>query len=116
MPDRSRNQLLSLNEVNKIAQALDDDDKVRLHPDDAISTRLWVERLSKEGTCTFYKDKQDRPPDDSGLQDAFVLCIQTSFQLDASQHLGSGFIGIDATHNITQYQDLLLFMIIARDC
>ena len=114
-PDRSHDQLLSLNEVNKIAQALDDDDKVRLHPDDAISTRLWVERLSKEGTRTFYKDKQDRPPDDLGLQDTFVLCIQTSFQLDAFQRLGSGFIGIDATHNITQYQDLLLFTIIAQD-
>ena len=115
-PDRSRDQLISLNEVNKIAQALDDDDKIRLHPDDAISTRLWIEQLSKEGTRTFYKDKQDLPPNDSGLRrDAFVLCIQTSFQLDAFHHLGSGFIRIDATHNITQYQDLLLFTIIARD-
>ena len=93
--------MLSLEEVNKIAQALDDNDKIRLHPDNAISTRLWVEQLSKEGTRTFYKDKQDLPSDDSGLQDAFVLCIQTSFQLDAFHHLGSGFIGIDATHNIT---------------
>ena len=115
-PDRSRDQLLSLEEVNKIAQALDDNDKIRLHPDDAIATRLLIEQLSKEGTRTFYKDKQDLPPDDSGLQrDAFVLCIQTSFQLDAFQRLGSGFIGIDATHNITQYRDLLLFTIIARD-
>ena len=115
-PDGSRDQLISLREVNKIAQALDDNDKIRLHPDDAIATRLLIEQLSKEGTRTFYKDKQDLPPDDSGLQrDAFVLCIQTSFQLDAFQRLGSGFIGIDATHNTTQYQDLLLFTIIARD-
>ena len=115
-PDGSRDQLISLKEVNQIAQALDDDDKIRLHPDDAISTRLLIEQLSKEGTRTFYKDKQDLPPNDSGLRrDAFVLCIQTSFQLDAFQRLGSGFIGIDATHNITQYQDLLLFTIIARD-
>jgi hypothetical protein len=49
------------------------------------------------------------------LEDAFILCIQIDFQLDAFRHLGSSFIGIDATHNITQYQDLLLFMIIARD-
>ena len=115
-PDGSRDQLISLREVNKIAQALDDNDKIRLHPDDAIATRLLIEQLSKEGTRTFYKDKQDLPPDDSGLQrDAFVLCIQMSFQLDAFQRLGSGFIGIDATHNTTQYQDLLLFTIIARD-
>ena len=115
-PNESRDQLISLREVNKIAQALDDDDKIRLHPDDAIATRLLIEQLSKEGTRTFYKDKQDLPPDNSGIKrDAFVLCIQTSFQLDAFQRLGSGFIGIDATHNTTQYQDLLLFTIIARD-
>jgi hypothetical protein len=67
MPDRSHDQLISLKEVNKIAQALDNNDKIRLHPDNAISTRLWIKQLSKEGTHTFYKDKQDLPPDDSGL-------------------------------------------------
>ena len=94
--------MISLKEVNQIAQALEDDDKIRLHLDDAISIRLLIEQLSKEGIHTFYKDKQDLPPDHLGLQqDAFVLCIQTNFQLDAFQHLGSGFIGIDATHNVT---------------
>jgi hypothetical protein len=44
-----------------------------------------------------------------------VLCIQTPFQLEAFQRLGNGFIGIDATHNVTQYQDFLLFTIIAHD-
>jgi hypothetical protein len=75
IPDRSCDQLISLKKVNKIAQALDDNDKIRLHLDDAISIRLWIKQLSKEGTHTFYKDKQDLPPDDLGLQDAFVLCI-----------------------------------------
>ena len=115
-PDGSRDQLIALEEVNCISQALDND-KIRLHPDDAISTRLLIEQLNGEGTLTFYKDKQDRTPIDSRLpDDAFVLCIQTTFQLDAFRRLGNGFIGIDATHNITQYQDLLLFTIIARDC
>lgn len=35
--------------------------------------------------------------------------------MDAFRRLGDGFIGIDATHNTTQYQDLLLFTIVARD-
>jgi hypothetical protein len=35
--------------------------------------------------------------------------------MDAFRRLGGGFIGIDATHNTTQYQDLLLFTIITRD-
>jgi len=103
-PDGSRDHLIALKEVNQIAQVLDND-KIRLHPEDAISTRLLIEQLSGEGTLTFYKDKQDRAPIDSRLPgDAFVLCIQTSFQLDTFRRLGSGFIGIDATHNITQYQ------------
>jgi len=114
-PDGSHDQLIVLEEVNRIAQVLENDE-IRLHPDDAISTRLLIEQLSSKGTLTFYKDKQDRTLIDSRLpDDAFVLCIQTSFQLDTFQHLGNGFIGIDATHNTTQYQDLLLFMIITRD-
>ena len=114
-PDGSYDQLIVLEEVNRIAQVLENDE-IRLHSDDAISTRLLIKQLSSKGTLTFYKDKQDRTPIDSRLpDDAFVLCIQTSFQLDAFQRLGNGFIGIDATHNTTQYQDLLLFMIIARD-
>jgi hypothetical protein len=43
------------------------------------------------------------------------MCIQTTFQADMFQHLGNGFIGIDATHNVTQYPDFLLFTIVVRD-
>jgi hypothetical protein len=87
-----------------------------LHPEDAISAKLWMDRLKDENVHVFYKDKLDPPPLESRLQpDTFVLCIQTSFQLDAFRRLGQGFIGIDATHNTTQYQDLLLFTIVARD-
>jgi len=114
-PDGSRDQLISLREVNLIAHTFDND-KIRLHPSDAISTRLRMERLARQGALTFYKDKQDRAPIGSRLpEDAFVLCIQTKFQLNAFQRLGNGFIGIDATHNTTQYQNLLLFTIITRD-
>jgi len=114
-PHRSCDYLIALKEVNQIAHALDND-KIRLHPDDAISTRLLIGQLAAQDTCTFYKDRQDRAPIDSRLPgDAFVLCIQTSFQLDAFRCLGKNFIGINATHNITQYQNILLFTIVARD-
>ena len=113
--DGSRDQLIALKEVNRVARALEND-KIRLHPDDAVLTRLLIKELSGKGTLTFYKDKQDCTPINSRLpEDAFVLCIQTDIQLEAFQCLGNGFIGIDATHNITQYQDLLLFTIVARD-
>jgi hypothetical protein len=89
---------------------------IQLHTEDAISTRLWVDKLKSNDVNVFYKDKLEQPPSGSGLQqDAFILCIQTPYQLDAFQCLGSGFIGIDATHNTTQYQDLQLFTIITRD-
>jgi len=43
------------------------------------------------------------------------MCIQTASQADVYWRLGNGFISIDGTHNITQYPDFLLFMIVARD-
>jgi MULE transposase domain len=48
-------------------------------------------------------------------QDTFVLCIQAPFQMEAFWRLGNRFIGIDTTHNITQYKEMLLFTIMARD-
>ena len=114
-PEGSHDRLITLKEVNQIAQVIDNH-KIRLHPDDAIATRLLMDELSTQGHLTFYKDKQDCALINSRLpEDAFVLCLQTNFQLDTYRRLGGGFIGIDATYNITQYQDLLLFTIIARD-
>jgi len=114
-PDGSRDQLICLEEVNRLSQVVENQ-RIRLHPHDAISTKLLLEQLSSTGALTFCKDKQDCALINSRLPaDAFVLCIQTSFQLDAFRRLGHGFIGIDATHNVTQYQGLLLFTIITRD-
>ena len=91
-------------------------DKICLHPEDAISTRLWIDKIKSDGIQIFYKDRLDSPPPGSNLQqDIFVLCIQTAFQLDAFRRLGSGFIGIDGTHNTTNYAGLQLFTIMARD-
>ena len=74
-PECSCDQLIALEEVNRLAQVLEND-KIRLHPDDAISTKLLIEQLSHQGNLTFYKDKQDHTAIDSGLpEDAFVLCI-----------------------------------------
>jgi hypothetical protein len=90
--------------------------EIRLHPEDAISVKLWVDRLKADKTNVFYKDKLDHPPPDSGLdEDSFVLCIQTAFQLDVFRHLGHSFIGLDVTHNTSQYINVQLFTVIARD-
>jgi len=78
--------------------------------------KLCMDRLEQENTRVFLKDKISDPPPGSNLDtDTFVMCIQTPFQVDAFRHLGNGFIGIDATHNVTQYPNFILFTIIARD-
>jgi hypothetical protein len=75
-----------------------------------------VDDLVAEGHFVSYKSKQDLPPDGSDLvRDAFVLCIQTEYQLDLFCHLGNGFLGNDTTHNVTQYKGLLLFTMMAWD-
>ena len=90
--------------------------EICLHPVDIISTQLWIDKLKEDNVLAFLKDKTKEPPLGSNLdKDTFVLCIQTPFQLDTFQRLGNGFIGINATHNVTHYKDYLLFTIITRD-
>jgi hypothetical protein len=36
--------------------------EIRLHPLDAISVRLWVDRFRDNDTLVFYKDRADQPP------------------------------------------------------
>ena len=115
MPVLSQDRYISPEYVNHWAQQVERG-KIQLHLEDAISIKLWVDRLKDNNVKIFLKDKATDPPLGSDLdKNGFILCIQTPFQLDAFQCLGSGFIGIDTTHNTTQYPDFLLFTIIARD-
>ena len=115
VPIGSRDRYITLNNVNHLAQALEQETK-QLHTEDIISTKLWVDHYKSGNISIFYKDKLDSPSPGSGVdQDTFVLCIQAPFQMEAFQHLGDGFIGIDATHNIMQHKKMLLFTIMARD-
>ena len=87
-----------------------------LDNNDAHSTWIWVDKLRAQGDFVYYKDKRDPPPEGSDLADnLFMLCIQSQFQREAYKRLGNGFLGIDATHNVTQYKGILLFTLMARD-
>jgi len=89
---------------------------IRLDVNDAHLTRIWVSKLQLQGDFVYYKDKRDPSPEGSDLADnLFALCIQTKFQKDAYERLGNGFLGIDATHNVTQYKGILLFTLMAQD-
>jgi len=114
-PNGSWDRFISLQDICRMVCVVEEEN-IRLHKEDAISTKLWVDRLKAKNIHISYKDKLDPPPSGSKLQgEDFVMCIQTAFQVDVFRCLGNGFIGIDATHNITQYPDFLLFTIIARD-
>jgi len=98
-----------------MAQVIEEE-TICLHNEDGISMKLWMDRLEQENIHVFLKDKISDPPPGSNLDtDTFVMCIQTPFQVDMFRRLGNGFIRIDATHNVTQYPNFLLFTIIARD-
>ena len=114
-PESSRDHYISPAYVNRYARELEQAN-VRLHKKDAISVRLWIDQLKEKNILAFLKDKITPPPPGSDLDpDEYILCMQTPFQLDAFWRLGNGFIGIDATHNVTHYLGFLLFMIVVRD-
>jgi hypothetical protein len=93
-----------------------ENEEIRHDDNDAISVRVWATRLQQDGGEATLKDRLDPPPPGSGLSpDSFVLCIQTQFQKEQFQMLGSHFLSIDATHNTTQYAGLQLFTLLVRD-
>ncbi len=78
--------------------------------------KLWVERLKEENIFIFYKDRLNASPPGLPMHEGhLILCIQTQYQMDMFQHLGNRFIGIDTTHNTTQYKDIMLYTLIAQD-
>jgi len=87
-----------------------------LHKRDIISVRLWIDWLKERNILVFLKDKITSPPSRLDLNpETYILCMQTSFQLDTFWHLENGFIGIDVTHNVIYYLDFLFFIIVVRD-
>jgi len=90
--------------------------EIRLHPHDGPSIVLWAAWLREEGALLAFKANCDSPPVGSTLaRNAFVLIVQTEYQKKSFQNLGNSFMGIDATHNTTHYENVSLFTLIVRD-
>ena len=110
-----RDHYITMHNINRIRWIVQDED-IRLDENDTISTKVWATQLQQEGAEIILIDKINAPPPGSGLSpDTFVFCIQTKFQKDQFREIENGFLGIDATHNTTQYVGLQLFTLIARD-
>ena len=103
-------------DINRIQQ-IAEDEKVWLDENDTVSVKVWATQLQQAGASVILKDKIDTAPAGSGLSpDVFIFCIQTTFQKEQFNLIGKKFLGIDATHNTTQYVGLQLLTLIARDC
>jgi len=113
--DHKCDHYITPGEIGRIRKIVEKEN-IQLDANDAISARVWVQNAQMEGDFAFYKDKRDLPPTGSDLaHDVFILCIQTRFQLQCFRQFGNTFLGIDATHNVTQYKGMLLFTIMACD-
>jgi hypothetical protein len=75
-----------------------------------------VKELQKRQALLAFKSSADHPPPGSGLAfNLFMLIIQTEYQRKMFLEHGNAFVGIDATHNVSHYENLSLFTIIVRD-
>ena len=53
-----------------------EEENIRLHIEDGISTKLWVDQLKAKNINIFYKNMLDLPLFGSKLQkEAFIVCI-----------------------------------------
>lgn len=89
---------------------------IRLDQDDGWSVLHWVDKLRAAGSLLAFKSSSDPAPKGSGLAEkAFVLVIQTEYQREVFQKEGNQFVGMDATHNTTHYENVSLFTVMVRD-
>jgi hypothetical protein len=65
-PNGSWDRFISLQDICWMAHTVEEED-IRLHEEDGISTKLWVDRLKATNIDSFYKDKLDPPPSGSRL-------------------------------------------------
>ena len=110
-----RDYYITIQEICRIRKEVQKAD-IQLDANNTQSTCIWVNNLWSQGEFVYYKDKLDPPPEGLDLaNNLFVLYIQTKYQKNAYKHLGNRFLGINTTHNITQYKGILLFTLMVWD-
>lgn len=111
----TRNEFLELKDIRRIEKDIEKE-TVQLHPDDGRSTLLWVANLREKGHLLGFKSKTDPPPAGSGLEaNVFTLSVQTGWQRKMFRKYGVNLFCIDATFNVTMYENLNLTTIVVRD-
>lgn len=101
----SRKYFLSKSDINNI-RAKVDDRIIKRHEDDATSVSLIVSELHEESfkPILYFKPQGVKSPEHPFLpQQAFILAIQTKFQLELYERHASTILCIDSTHGTNQY-------------
>ncbi|KAF7371998.1 SWIM-type domain-containing protein [Mycena venus] len=108
-------EFIELRDIRRIEKEIEAE-AIRLHPDDGQSTTLWVQRLRDKGHLLAFKSKTDPVPPGSNLaHNLFLLVIQTNWQRQIFAKYGDKLVCIDATHNVTMYENLNLTTLVVRD-
>jgi hypothetical protein len=111
----ARTEFIQLRDVRRIQKEIEAED-VRLHPNDGDSTLRWVQNLRAKDHLLAFKSRTDTSPAGSNLApDTFLLATQTQWQRKMFQKYGEHLLCIDATHNVTMYENLNLTTLIVRD-
>ncbi|KAJ7150786.1 hypothetical protein C8R46DRAFT_1305589, partial [Mycena filopes] len=107
-----REEFINARDVHRIesSQKKIEAETVRLNANDGLSTLEWVAKLRERDSLLGFKATSDPPLPLSNLaDDAFVLAIQTPYQHRCYEKWGKEFMGVDATHNTTYYENMSLF-------
>lgn len=111
----ARSEFIELRDIRCIEKEIEAE-SVRLHPDDGESTLKWVEILRAKGHLLGFKSRTDPSPCGSDLPpDVFLLMIQTEWQRRMFAKYGEPLLCIDATHNVSMYENLNLTTLVVRD-
>lgn len=112
----SRTHMINKKDATNIERAFGLKVPVQHHPDDATSTKLWVEEIKKKGKANpvlFYK-QQGISYDNFNAED-FVLVLQTPLQSLLLQKFGTNIVCIDSTYKITGYQFILITVLVVDE-
>ena len=92
------------------------DNLVKKHKEDAVSVQLAVKELQHEpfNPVLIYKPQGVKSSEHPALtEDAFVLVLQTEFQMQLYQAYAESVLCIDSTHGTNAYNFKLLTCIVA---
>ena len=110
----SRRHFLSKGDINNLRVKVDDR-IIKRHEDDAISVSLLVSELHEESfdPVLFFKPQGSKSSEYPSLpEEAFILAIQTKFQLELYKQHASTILCIDSTHGTNQYRFKLITIVV----